>query len=125
MFAVTVRPPSVANCATATLTVAMVGPSTVTLLTVTPAPKSNVVPGSHVVNCPTTLMFFPVSPCNAEPGSTMLMVGVATITLNDAVSTSPLVLVVIVTVRVPVVAAGSIVIFASADVGETTWNVFT
>ena len=113
------------------LCVAMVGPRMIGgPLTTMPGPKLNVVVPSKAVNWPRMLTVRLCAPCMPEPGSTMVSVGCAMTTLNWALSTSVLgLLVVPVVVRVrsltEAVAVGLMVMLAIAEVGLVTWKQFT
>src|SRR5580658_8948061 len=113
------------------LCVAIVGPRiTGGPLTVMLGPKLNVVVLSNVVYWPRILTVRSVAPWMPEPGSTMLSVGTATTTLNWALSTSVLGLLVVlgvVSVRslTEAVAVGLMVMLAIAVVGLVTWKVLT
>src|SRR5580698_1115801 len=131
VVAMTWLPPSGASCGMLMLWVAIVGPRmTGGPLTTMLGPKLNVVVLSKVVYWPRMLTVRLVAPWMPEPGSTMVNVGWATTTLNWALSTSVLgLLVVPVVVRVrsltEAVAVGLMVMLAIAVVGPVTWKQFT
>ena len=113
------RNPVAAKMLAVRLMVALVGPLTVTELTTMPEPKLAVVePATHVVNWPVTLITLLASPCVMVPGLISVMAGVPNTTPNAEVTTSPPVE--MVTVRLPIAAAESIVMLAVTSVGLKT-----
>lgn len=123
--AVTVRAPMVAPAAMVSVAVRDVGPTTWTLLTVIPTPKSTVVtPCAKCVAEPVTVAF-KACPCWPLEGVTTDMAAAPVVTVKPPVAVAMLGPVVNVTLRNPVTVKGSIEIFAVALVGLLTVMLLT
>ena len=123
---VTVRPPVVVVGLTVTFAVRCVESETTIELTVMPAPKvTPVEPWTKFVNTVAIATSRFCCPCEVLAGLMVVMAGVPAVTLKPLAADAASPWVISVTVRVPMIAPGAMLIIAVADVAVPIDRLFT